>query len=206
MAEIRRRRGLWLISDEVYDGMVREGRRLSPRALPCMTERTVTIGSLSKSHAMTGSRLGWALAPEGLVRLRDDPARNACYGLSGSIQDAGLWALTEGDVFEAELAAVFRRRRDLAVAALAGAGAASLSPPQGAMYVMPDIRPTGLSGIEFADRLLDAERIAVMPGESVGRAAAGNARVAPTARDDALAEALARIAAFADRLAQERAT
>ncbi len=205
VAEICRRRDLWLISDEVYDGMVWEGRHLSPRALPGMAERTVVIGSLSKSHAMTGSRLGWALGPEGLVRLMDDLALNACYGLPGFIQEAGLWAVTQGDAIEEALTATFRRRRNLAVQAMAGARAASLSPPQGAMYVMLDVRATGLSGIEFADRLLEAERIAVMPGESFGRAAAGHVRVALTTRDAALAEALGRIAAFADRLAQERA-
>lgn len=197
IAEICRRHDLWLISDEVYDGMVWRGAHLSPRGLPGMSERTVVIGSLSKSHAMTGFRLGWAVAPETLTRLMGDLALNATYGLPGFIQQAGLFALTRCGEEEDALRAVFRRRRDLAVEVLSGRNGVSLSAPDGAMYVMLDIRATGLGGEAFANALLDAEGIAVMPGESFGEAAASHLRIALTVPDAALADALARIADFA---------
>ncbi|MEC9435183.1 MAG: pyridoxal phosphate-dependent aminotransferase [Pseudomonadota bacterium] len=201
IAEIARRHDLWLISDEVYDGMAWDQPHLSPRALPGMAERTVVIGSLSKSHAMTGSRLGWALAPKEIAALIVDLALNANYGLPRFIMDAGEWALREGDAIEADLRAAFRARRDLARAALSQRPGLRLSPPQGGMYVMPDIRATGLTGLAFAERLLEEERIAVMPGESFGAAAEGHVRIALTVAEPALADALDRLAAFADRLA-----
>ena len=207
IAAICRKHDLWLISDEVYDGMVWEGAHLSPRALPGMAERTLVIGSMSKSHAMTGFRMGWCVAPAEMANLIVTLALNATYGLPGFIQDAALWALTgaEGDAIEAEMIETFGRRRDLAVKTLASHPAAKLSPPQGAMYVMLDIRATGLSGAAFADRLLEEKHIAVMPGESFGPAAAGHVRIALTVPDQALAEALVTIADFADALASASA-
>lgn len=190
---------LWLISDEVYDGMVWRGEHLSPRGLPDMAERTIVIGSVSKSHAMTGFRLGWAVGPRGIIDLMGDYALNATYGLPGFIQEAGLFALTQGGAEEDDLMATFRRRRDLAVRRLSGRNGVRLAAPDGAMYVMLDVRSTGLSGEAFAEALLEAEGIAVMPGESFGDAAAGHLRVALTVRDDELGEALDRIADFAER-------
>lgn len=102
---------------------------------------------------------------------------------------------------EAEVSALYRRRRDLAVEALKGS-AVSLSPPDGAMYVMLDIRPTGMSGEDFAMALLEQEKIAVMPGESFGTAAAGHVRVALTIADEEMVSALHRLAAFATRQAE----
>ncbi|SFI41752.1 pyridoxal phosphate-dependent aminotransferase [Albimonas pacifica] len=205
VAEICRRHDLWLISDEVYDGMAWDQPHRSPRALPGMAERTVVIGSLSKSHGMTGSRIGWTLAPEEISALIATYALNATYGIPGFIQDAGLWALREGEAIEADLAGTFHRRRDIAMRALAGRQAVRLSPPQGAMYVMVDVRATGLSGRDFAERLLEEAHIAVMPGESFGASAAGHLRIALTVADADLATALTRIADLAETLAAERA-
>ncbi|MEO1610853.1 MAG: pyridoxal phosphate-dependent aminotransferase, partial [Pseudomonadota bacterium] len=192
---------LWLISDEVYDGQVHEGEHVSPRTLPGMEERTMVIGSLSKSHVMTGFRLGWIVAPGEVIEGIHGLSNATTYGVPGFIQDAATVALTEGDAFEAETAAKYRARRDKAVAALRGANKVSLSPPQGAMYVMLDIRATGMSGNDFALGLLDEEKIAVMPGESFGEAAAGHLRVALTTDDDAMVDALERLAAYAERVA-----
>lgn len=191
---------LWLISDEVYDTQVWEGSHLTPRALPGMAERTVVIGSVSKSHAMTGSRLGWVVAPEPVVEAITLLSTVTTYGVPPFIQHAGLHALGQGEAFEAEIAAPFRRRRAIAARALAGSPAIRAIPSAGAMYVMLDIRATGLSGNAFAGRLLEEERIAVMPGESFGAPAAGHCRVAMTIPDDDFAEAMARLAAFAARL------
>ncbi len=193
--------GLWLISDEVYDTQVWEGAHISPRALPGMAERTLVVGSMSKSHAMTGSRLGWLVGPEEAIAHLITLATHTTYGVPGFIQDAAVFALRQGEALEEKIAAPFRRRRDLAAQVLAGQNAVRPVPSQGAMYLMLDIRATGLSGEDFAEALLARERIAVMPGESFGRSAAGHVRVAMTVEDSAFAEALERLCRFAAELA-----
>lgn len=201
LADLCRRRDLWLISDELYEGQVHEGAHLSPRDLPGMAGRTLVVGSLSKSHAMTGSRIGWIVGPEAAVARLGELATTTTYGLPGYIQDAGLHALTRGAEIEAAIAARYRRRAEAALEAVADAPGIRALPPMGGMYLMLDIRGTGLSGTAFAARLLEAERIAVMPGESFGEAAAGHVRVALTVPEAALVSALARIADFARALA-----
>jgi arginine:pyruvate transaminase len=205
MAEILRARDVWLISDELYDTQVYDGAHVTPRSLPGMAERTLVLGSLSKSHAMTGWRIGWLCGPEPLIAQTGDLALSATYGIPGFIQDAALFALTHSDGPEERIAARYRRRRDLALQALAGATGVRAHPARGGMYLMLDIRPTGLSGTEFAHDLLTHERVAVMPGESFGAAGAGHLRVALTVPEEPLTAALQRLAAHADRLAERRA-
>lgn len=190
---------MWLISDEVYDTQIWEGEHLSPRALPGMEGRTIVVGSMSKSHAMTGSRLGWIVAPREVAEAVTTLATNTTYGVPAFIQDAALFALRQGPAFEEKISAPFRRRRAIAMQALLGSNAIRVIPSSGAMYVMLDIRATGMSGNDFANRLLDAERIAVMPGESFGAASAGHVRVALTIADDLFEEAIGRLASFAER-------
>lgn len=197
LAELCQRRDLWLISDEVYATQVWQGAHLSPRDLPGMADRCLVVQSLSKSHGMTGARLGWVLGPEAAIARLGDLAIATNYGIPGFVQDAGLWALEQGAAIEADITARYARRRRLALDALGNGPGFRVVPPQGAMYVMLDIRATGLSGKAFAEALLAREGIAVMPGESFGAAAAGHLRVALTVADDVLAEALGRLAGFA---------
>jgi len=190
---------LWLISDEVYDTQVWEGAHISPRALPGMEGRTLVVGSMSKSHAMTGSRIGWVLGPVDMVDHLINLATHTTYGVPGFIQDAARFALDQGTAFEDDIAAPFRRRRAIAQKVLAGQNAVALVPAQGAMYLMLDVRSTGMSGEGFANALLDAEQIAVMPGESFGAAAAGHIRVAMTVEDTRFEQALRALCTFAER-------
>ena len=193
----------WLISDEVYETQVWEGRHVSPRALPSLAHRTLVVGSMSKGHAMTGSRIGWLLGPEEAIAGAVDLATHTTYGVPGFVQDAALHALALGPALEEAVAAPFRRRRDLVLAVLGGRAGVVPLRPRGTMYLMADIRPTGLSGEAFAERLLDLHGVAVMPGESFGAAAAGHVRVALTTEDRALEEALGRLAALAGALAAD---
>jgi len=193
---------LWLISDEVYDTQVWEGAHISPRALPGMADRTLVVGSMSKSHAMTGSRCGWIIGPEDIVDHLINLATHTTYGVPGFIQDAAAFALTQGEAVETEVAAPFRRRRALAKKVLAAQNAVALVPAQGAMYLMLDVRSTGMTGEAFANALLDAHHIAVMPGESFGQSAAGHIRVAMTIEDGAFETALRTLCAFAEGLAK----
>ncbi|MFV2052816.1 pyridoxal phosphate-dependent aminotransferase [Aliiroseovarius sp. YM-037] len=199
IAEVCRTHDLWLISDEVYDTQVWRGNHISPRALPGMAERTLVVGSMSKSHAMTGSRVGWVVGPPDVIAHLINLATHTTYGVPGFVQDAALFALNEGAALEEEVAAPFRRRRAIAQDILAKQNTVSLVPADGAMYLMLNIRATGLSGDDFADRLLDEELIATMPGESFGEAASGHIRVAMTVPDDEFARALQSLVDFAER-------
>jgi len=205
IADLCRERDIWLISDEVYDTQVWDGAHLSPRALPGMADRTLVVGSMSKSHAMTGSRCGWIVGPEEAIEHLINLATHTTYGVPGFIQDAASYALTAGDELEEEVAAPFRRRRALAMQVLARQNTVGLIPAQGAMYLMLDIRATGQSGEDFANALLDTHAIAVMPGESFGQAAAGHVRVAMTIDDVRFATALQTLCDFAARLASQTA-
>ncbi|MGR3572110.1 pyridoxal phosphate-dependent aminotransferase [Brevirhabdus sp.] len=202
IAQVCRDRDLWLISDEVYDTQIWEGRHESPRALPGMAERTLVVGSMSKSHAMTGSRLGWIAGPEAAIAHLVNLSTHTTYGVPGYIQDAGLFALLQGSAPEEAVAAPFRRRWAMARRMLAEQSVVGLVPAGGAMYVMLDIRATGLSGEDFANALLDERQIAVMPGESFGQAAAGHVRVAMTVDDEAFATALSQVLEFAGERAR----
>jgi len=193
---------LWLISDEVYDTQIWEGEHISPRALPDMQDRTLVVGSMSKSHAMTGSRIGWIIGPEDVIDHLITLATHTTYGVAGFIQDAAFYALSQGASLEEEIAAPFRRRRAIAMDLLKGHNVATLIPAEGAMYLMLDIRATGLSGEDFAHRLLKEELIATMPGESFGLASAGHIRVAMTVADDVFADAFSRLLKFAERNAR----
>ncbi|NKB27447.1 MAG: aminotransferase class I/II-fold pyridoxal phosphate-dependent enzyme [Rhodobacteraceae bacterium] len=190
---------LWLISDEVYDTQVWNGAHHSPRAEPGMDERTLIVGSMSKSHAMTGSRIGWIAGPEPVIAALSDLATNTTYGVPGFIQDAAVFALKQGRAFEDRIAAPFRRRRDIALNLLEGQNLLRPVDPDGAMYIMLDVRATGLDGEGFANRLLDEAAIAVMPGKSFGAAAAGHIRVAMTVDDTVFAVALSQMIAAAAR-------
>ncbi|WP_298857120.1 pyridoxal phosphate-dependent aminotransferase [uncultured Sulfitobacter sp.] len=201
IADVCKEHDLWLISDEVYDTQIWEGAHISPRALEGMAERTLVVGSMSKSHAMTGSRIGWVVAPEPIIEHLVNLATHTTYGVPGFIQEAALFALEQGEAFEAEIAEPFRRRRGLAYDILAAQNVVGVVPNAGAMYMMLDVSATGLSGEGFANALLDTHQIAVMPGESFGSAAAGHIRVAMTVDDTAFEAALNALCSFAQTLA-----
>ncbi len=192
---------LWLISDEVYDTQIWEGEHISPRALNGMAERTLVVGSMSKSHAMTGSRIGWVIGPEDIITHLVNLATHTTYGVPGFIQEAALFALGQGTEFEDQIAAPFRRRRDLAHKILSAQNVVRAVPNGGAMYMMLEISATGLSGEAFALALLEESRIAVMPGESFGAAAAGHVRVAMTVEDGTFEIAMTTLCSFAKRIA-----
>ena len=203
IADLCKKYDLWLISDEVYDTQVWDGMHFSPRALPEMAKRTLIIGSMSKSHAMTGSRVGWIVGPKDMILKLIDLATNTTYGVPGFIQEGALFALSLGSSFEEKIGAPFRRRRQIALNILKKFPAVRAIDPKGAMYLMVDISATGLTGEEFANRLLDERQIAVMPGESFGASAAGHLRIAMTIEDDQFASALKTLCEFATQLTLE---
>lgn len=190
---------LWLISDEVYSEMLYEGEHTSPASLPGMAARTATINSLSKSHAMTGWRVGWVVAPVELAVHLRRLALCMLYGVPDFIQHAAQVAIEASLPQLQQMRAVYRERRDRVCAALQGCPGVRAVKPDGGMFVMVDVRETGLSAQAFADRLLDEHGVAVLAGEAFGPSAAGHIRLGLVLDGARLEEACRRIARCAAR-------
>lgn len=199
IAALCRRHDLWLISDEVYAELIFEGKHVCAASLPDMAERTVVIDSLSKSHAMTGWRLGWVLGPAPLIEHMSHLALCMLYGCPDFIQDAARHALSEPLPELDAMRETYRGRRDAVVTALAGCPALEVITPAAGMFLMIDIRATGLSSQAFADRLLDEQGVSVLSGEAFGPSAAGFVRLSLTVDVARLNDACQRLARVAER-------
>lgn len=205
LAELCIAHDLWLISDEVYSELLYDGEHVSPGSLPGMAERTATLNSLSKSHAMTGWRVGWVVGSTALAGHLENLALCMLYGSPDFIQDAAVAAL-EQQLPELEaMRLAYRQRRDLVCERLAGCPGIKALKPDGGMFVMVDIRETGLSAQAFADRLLDSQGVSVLAGEAFGPSAAGHIRLGLVVGAEALEEACRRIARCAAELMKEQA-
>ncbi len=201
VAELCRTHDLWLLSDEVYASLVFEGEHVSPAALPGMAERTVTINSLSKSHAMTGWRVGWAVAPAELVPHLANLALCMLYGCPGFVQDAALAALRIGGGEVAAMRGIYKARRDLVHRRLSQVRGLGCHLPAAGMFMMVDIRGTGQSAYEFSEGLLAAQGVSVLAGEAFGPSAAGHIRLSLGTPEPQLEAACARIVTYAESLA-----
>lgn len=203
IAEIARRHDLWVVSDEVYGALCFDAPHQSIAALPGMAERTVTVSSLSKSHAMTGWRAGWLIGPEALIGHAANLALCVLYGLPGFVQRATLVALEQADATSKRVRGVLRRRRDLVVERLSSIPGLRVAPPQAGMFVVVDVRGTGLAGADFARRLYDDQGVSVLDASAFGPSAAGHVRLSFTVDEARLEEACRRIRAFCAAVANE---
>lgn len=193
IAEICIENDLWLISDEVYERLAFDKPHVSSRSLPEVLDRTITISSLSKSHAMTGWRVGWIVGPRQLARHAANLVNCMTYGLPPFIQDAAVEALSRSGTEQAAFRGHVSARRDLVRRSLAGFPGIKLLVPEGGMFAMLDVRTTGLLASEFADLLLEQSGVCVLPGEAFGPSAAGYIRISLTASDTDLELGCARI-------------
>jgi aspartate/methionine/tyrosine aminotransferase len=201
IAAICRRHDLWLVSDEVYEDLAFARPHLSPWSLPGMAERTVVVSSLSKSHAMPGFRFGWVIGPPALGRHLFSLLLSMTYGSPPFIQE-GAMAAFAGELPEvAGYREDYRRRAALMSSILAAAPNCRAIPPEGGMFVLLDIRGTGMVAQVFARELLESEDVAVLPCDAFGPSAAGHLRISLTEPDARLAEAGRRIVRFAQALA-----
>jgi arginine:pyruvate transaminase len=203
IAALCREHDLWLLSDEVYEDLAFARPHVGAWSLPGMAERTVVVSSLSKSHAVPAFRLGWVVGPAELVRHLANLIVCMTYGGPAFIQTGALAAFTAATELAevAMLCADYRRRGELLCHILADAPNCRAVPPEGGMFVLLDISPTGLGAIDFACGLLERERVAVLACDGFGPSAAGHLRIALSAPDARLAEAGRRIVRFARHLA-----
>jgi arginine:pyruvate transaminase len=205
IAAICRGRDLWLLSDEVYEDLAYARPHVGAWSLPEMAERTVVASSLSKSHAMAGFRFGWVIGPPALSAHLFGLLIGMYFGGPGFIQEGGLAAL-ENELPEAALLRETYRRRALRMAAILGdAPDCRVVPPEGGMFLLFDIRGTGLGAEGFALELLRREEVALLPCDTFGPSAAGHLRIALTQPESRLEEAGRRVVRFARNLAVGRA-
>ncbi len=202
LVEIAERHDLWILSDECYDEIVFDGEHISPSALGA-ADRTITVGTCSKSYAMTGWRVGWAVAPERVARPLGLVVAAQVNNLPLFAQRAAHAAITGPQDCVREMVAAYCRRRDASVELLRARGSLD-STPQGAFYqLIPVARATGVEPaaafdtVTFAERLIEQQRIAVAPGIAFGLAAARHVRVSLASSDDDLRVGITRLLDFA---------
>jgi len=197
IAELATRHSLWVVADEVYAGLGSGGR--VPSLAARLPDRVVTIGSLSKSHAMTGWRAGWLIGPRPLIAHVESLIMCMLFGLPGFIQEAALVALRESGSAEAAMREFCATRRDLLLAGLRDVEGIECCAPDAGMFMLVDVRGTGLSGYEFMRGLYESERVSVLDGGAFGAGTRGFVRVFFGTDPAALGEACRRIRRFVGR-------
>lgn len=193
------RHNLWVVADEVYAGLYPDGRQ--PTLAPRLPEQLVTLGSLSKTHAMTGWRCGWLIGPRALVAHAESVAMCMLFGLPGFIQEAALVALAGAATAESNIREFCRSRCALMVSGLESLPGIKLCPPDVGMFMLMDVRATGLSGREFMRALYESQRVSVIDGGAFGRETQGFVRLCFATDAATIAEACRRIGTFLHRRA-----
>jgi aspartate/methionine/tyrosine aminotransferase len=194
IGRLAERYGLWLVADEVYAGLASEGRL--PSLAARLPEQIVSLSSLSKSHAMTGWRCGWLVGPRQLVAHAESLAMCMLFGLPGFIQEAAIVALAIAPEAERSIREYCRGRRELMGRALQEIPGIRLCMPEAGMFMLVDVRGTGLSGGEFMRALYAAQRVSVMDGGGFGRETEGFVRICFATDEATIAEAGRRIRSF----------
>ncbi|MDO8616464.1 MAG: aminotransferase class I/II-fold pyridoxal phosphate-dependent enzyme [Dehalococcoidia bacterium] len=199
IAEVAVRRDLTVISDEIYDRLTYGMPHTCFASLPGMKERTILMGGFSKAYAMTGWRVGWLCAPSDILEAMMKIHQYIIMSAPTPSQYAALEAIRNGEEDTRRFVAEFDRRRRLMVKGLNDIGLTACE-PRGAFYIFPSIRSTGLDDMEFAERLLDGEKVAVIPGSAFGECGRGHVRMCYASPYSLLEEALERIGRFVSHL------
>jgi arginine:pyruvate transaminase len=191
---------LWVVSDEVYSDLVFDSEFFHIASLPGMSERTITLGSLSKSYAMTGWRIGWALGPKDFIDNAAKLALCMLYGLPGFLQQGGIYALENAQQDIIDMREAYRSRRDLLIQQFDGIPGLKTLKPDAGMFLMVDIRDTGLTAPEFVKQLYAHSKVSVLDATAFGASAKGYVRVSFAVDETILLDASNRIAAFVGSL------
>jgi arginine:pyruvate transaminase len=201
IGDVCERHDLWIISDEVYATMTYGNTVFaSPFDEQRLEKRTIVVSSLSKSHAMPGFRCGWIAASEEFCERVLPLTETMLFGSQAFLEDAAAFALSNHFPEVEAMKVAYEVRARALVAGLKKAKNISARMPEGGMFVMVDVRKTGLSGEIFARKLLAEENVVTMPGESFGAGGAGHLRVALTVDDAQIKEACKRMVRLAASL------
>jgi aminotransferase len=199
VADIVTDRDLMLISDEVYSELTYESTHTAAATVKDLWQRTITLNGFSKAYAMTGWRVGFLCAPKEIcdAALKIHQYVMLCAPVMGQI--GALEALRSAEDEKTSMVNEYRLRRNMFVAGLNRIGL-SCHVPEGAFYAFPSVKGTGLSDVEFAERLLKEQRVAVVPGSVFGSGGDFNLRCAYAVSRKELAEALGRMETFVSGL------
>ncbi|MEQ9463543.1 MAG: pyridoxal phosphate-dependent aminotransferase [Haliea sp.] len=191
-----RERDIWLVCDEVYSMITFEQPHTSLRKAAKALDNVVVIDGLSKSHAMTGWRLGWTVSSLALADRLLEFTSATLFGCCQFVQDAAVHALTNDEDYIAGVRDEYRRRRDYVCQRIAGIPGLNCEVPAAGMFVMVDVAGTGLDGLAFAEALLDQGQVSVLPGAGFGASCRNYVRISLTLSVAAMASAFDRIEAF----------
>lgn len=190
---------IYVISDEIYCELTYKGEHVSIAGLPGMKERTIIVNGFSKSYAMTGWRLGYALGPELLIEQMAKIHQFAIMCAPTTSQYAAVLALRDGDEAVAGMRESYNQRRRFLLTRLREIGIDCFE-PEGAFYVFPSIKKFNMSAEEFATRLLEEEKVALVPGTAFGECGEGFLRISYAYSIQQIKEALQRLERFVKRL------
>lgn len=191
---------LYVMSDEIYAELTYSGNHVSIASLPGMRDRTITINGFSKAFAMTGWRLGYAVAPKIIMEQMVKLHQFAIMCAPTNSQFAAIEALKSCDDDVRKMVEEYDRRRRFLLDALRSMGLECFE-PFGAFYVFPSIKKFGLTSDDFANRLLSEEKLAVVPGTAFGKCGEGFLRISYAYSLNDLKKGLDRLQAFTERLA-----
>ena len=199
IADVLRDTNIIVISDEIYCMLTYQGEHVSFAQIDGMRERTIVIDGFSKSYAMTGWRLGWAMGPRELMKSVCKIHQFSIMCAPTTAQFAGIEAIRTGDDDIAHMRGQYDIRRRFLVSELRNMGLDCFE-PHGAFYVFPSIQSTGLTSDEFCNRLLQEQRVAVVPGNAFGESGEGHVRISYSYSMAHLQEACRRIRTFLQSL------
>jgi len=199
VARIAEEHDLIVISDEIYDRLVYGLPHVCFPTLPNMRKRTILLGGFSKDYAMTGWRIGFAAGPVDLLRAMNRVHQYTIMCAPTTAQEAAVIALTDSEQFVQDMITEYDRRRKLIVGGLNQLGLPTFE-PHGAFYAFPQVSITGLDDETFANRLLQEEHVAVVPGSAFGAGGAGFVRCSYATSYEKIEEALIRIERFVRKL------
>ena len=200
IADVLKGTDVVVISDEIYAELTyTEERHTSIASIPGMKERTVIVSGFSKAYAMTGWRLGYAIAPEPVCAALTKLHQYAIMCAPTASQYAAIEALSQGDGDIEEMRREYNYRRRLIVKGFNDLGL-RCTEPEGAFYCFPNISSTGLSSDEFCEKLLSTEKIALVPGNAFGASGEGFVRASYAYSADHIKKALEGVKRFLDRL------
>lgn len=198
IAEVIKKHDIFVLSDEIYSELTYLEKHVTIASLPGMWERTIVINGFSKSHAMTGWRLGYACGPRVIIEQMLKIHQFAIMCAPTTSQYAAVEALKNGDKDVAEMRSAYDQRRRYLVKALRDMGFDCYE-PQGAFYVFPSIKKFGMTSDEFALKLLEEEKVAVVPGTAFGDCGEGYLRISYAYSLNDLKRALERMERFVKR-------
>ena len=187
---------LLVISDEIYGDLTYGGEEhVCFSALPGMQERTLLLNGFSKAYAMTGWRIGYVLGAPDLIAAMTKIHQYTMLCAPITAQLAAIEALRHGEKYMKKMVAEYDRRRRLIYEGFTKMGLNCFE-PKGAFYIFPDISTTGFTSEEFAEKLLESEHVALVPGNAFGACGEGHVRCSSATSIDKISEALARIENF----------